>query len=125
MSVGTELLAKVEAVGARAKAVNGKIRVRTPNPLPDDLRESLRKHKEEVLAVLERLEPHPLTPEVLYRVRVFHDQLNQRPRPVPFFCLPDMIPQFGTCLSCGNELPQGNKIRCGLCVRAAHIVLEV
>jgi hypothetical protein len=32
-----EILVRVESLGVSARAVGGKIRVRTPKPLPDDL----------------------------------------------------------------------------------------
>ncbi len=52
MTVAHDLLRQVEAVGGLAEARGGKLRLKAPRPLPDELMNALRRHKAEVLAAL-------------------------------------------------------------------------
>jgi len=45
----------VEAAGGSAESVEGKIRLRAPEPLPQNLRDAIKSHKNEVLEVLKEL----------------------------------------------------------------------
>ncbi len=98
------------------------VRLAAPEPLPDDIRAALRAHKPEIVAALSAraLEED----EVARRVQAFREQMKTAPRWRPFMVLPGVKSEIGTCLSCGNALPEGREIRCALCVEAAHIVLE-
>lgn len=82
-------------------------------------------------------EPEPVTPsrqrlvdvvsdeetEVAWRADVMRPQVPPRGG-IPFLVARRLPVQPGCCHSCGDPKPPGHFVRCGLCIRAATLVLD-
>lgn len=124
LSLGHDLLARVSAAGGSVEELDGKIRLRAPEPLPDDLRAELREHKAEVLAALDGGKNPPIDPEVLRRAAMIREHLS-KPGPSLFFEMPGATIQEGRCLTCGGSPPTGRLgVRCRVCCAAARLAIE-
>jgi hypothetical protein len=129
-----ELVTEIRGLGfeLRADPIGQQILIRPPGALPVGLKERLREHKAEVLALLspltERLTPND--PEVMWRVAVMRRQVPPAPHAIGFLLarpeLRDAWRELGVdhCHSCGDPLPLGARVhivpRCAWCCRAAE-----
>ena len=92
----------------------GTLKVRAEAPLPEDLRGTLKRHKEEILA------------EVLGRTSVFREQAERFIRQgmaLPILALPEHQGGDG-CISCGVPVDR-RRFRCPVCTLAAELALDV
>lgn len=81
------------------------------------LAEAVLRRKPEVLVLL--AEEHG---EVAWRAAMMRRQV-QPGRSIPFLVVRACEISLGHCLSCGDALPPGNRVRCHWCVWAAQQVL--
>lgn len=92
----------------------GTLKVQAEAPLPEDLRNILKRHKQEILA------------EVGRRAAFFREQAETFIRQglaLPVLALPEHQSQDG-CLSCGSPLETG-RFRCAICALAVKMALDV
>jgi hypothetical protein len=133
-----EVLAELDRRELRAEVADG-TRLLIHGTIPPTLADHIRAHKAEMIAALSRkgrdhVPDVPSVVEIERRVTAFRQQLRewQATRPhdtaLPFFVLCDAI-EFptGTCVSCGDPVPERPAprlaLRCDACVLAAEVIL--
>ncbi|MFQ5930946.1 MAG: hypothetical protein ACE5MM_00920 [Nitrospiraceae bacterium] len=92
----------------------GTLKVRAEAPLPEDLLNTLKHHKKEILA------------EVLGRAAVFREQAERFIRhglALPILALPEQKGDEG-CVSCGSPVDRG-RFRCPVCSLAVGLALDL
>jgi hypothetical protein len=110
------VLAKARAVGLEVRAEADRLVVRGPR-LHEGIARQLLEQKPVVLALLVEEEA-----ALGWRVEAMRPQVPER-GPIPVLVAREVSTNPGHCLSCGDPLAPGRTIRCGLCVRAAQLVL--
>ncbi len=91
----------------------GTLKVQAEAPLPEDLRNTLKRHKQDILV------------EVTRRVAVFRNQAEvfiREGRALPILTLSEHQGREG-CISCGNTV-EGGCFRCSVCTLAVKLVLD-
>jgi len=91
----------------------GTLKVQAEAPLPEDLRNTLKRHKQDILA------------EVTRRVAVFRNQAEvfiREGRALPILTLSEHQGRKG-CISCGSSV-DGGGYRCAVCALAVKLALE-
>jgi hypothetical protein len=111
-----EVLREAQAAGLLIQAEGDRLLVRGPQRLQAVAQEVLR-HKLEILALLAT--EHD---EIAWRVTRMRGQA-QLGKPIPFLVARPGHAGSGQCLSCGEDLMQGERVRCQWCVRAVQQVL--
>lgn len=113
-----DMLHEARAAGLLIQADGDRLLVRGPKRLQAVAQEVLW-HKQELLEllVMER-------DEIAWRVASMHGQvLPGKPIPVLVARVSQASP--GQCVSCGDDLAPGERVRCQLCVRAAQQALDL
>jgi hypothetical protein len=114
----SDLLSELERRNIRIEAVGERIRFGPSRRVTARLRAALAQHKGQLLLLLASPDP-----DVSWRVAAMRPQVPLR-GPIPFLVArwSDLAP--GACLSCGDPLVEGRRVRCGPCVAAAEHVLQ-
>lgn len=110
------VLREAQAAGLVIQAEGDRLIVRGPRRLHAVAQEVLR-HKPEVLALLATERD-----EIAWRAARMQGQIRPE-KPIPVLVARVSHAGPGQCLSCGEELVPGERIRCQRCVRAAQQVL--
>jgi hypothetical protein len=121
--VALHVIEDIRALGIelRADETGEKLLFRPKSLMSLDLYRRLHEHKQEILAVLV-----PDDSEVAWRVVAMRPQVPVR-GPIPFLVARSSrlaVDAPGRCLSCGDALGEGQKMRCSPCVRAIQLVLD-
>ena len=111
------VLTEARAAGLEVRAEPGCLVVRGPRSL-ETVAHRLLERKGEVLALLAAE-----VDDVAWRVA------SMRPQGPPRGAIPVLVArreilQPGCCVSCGEHLPEGRKLRCSPCARAAWVVVH-
>lgn len=110
------VLREARAAGLLIQADGDRLLVRGPKRLQAMAQEVLR-HKREILAFLAAERD-----EIAWRAATMRGQILPG-KAIPFLVARACQAGPGKCLSCGEDLASGERVRCQWCVRAAQQVL--
>jgi hypothetical protein len=116
-STTVTILTEARAAGLEVRAERGRLVVRGPRSLKG-VAYRLLARKHEVLALLTAEDI-----EVAWRVAAMRPQVPQRGA-IPVLAARDVVSSPGYCISCGEPLPDGMRVRCAPCARATWVVLH-
>lgn len=115
-----EVLAELTRRGVEVVAVGDRLRFRPPSAITPDLRAALVEHKADLLRLLS-----PDDGEIRWRVDAMRPQVPRAGSIPVLLARPEASrAPTGTCLSCGDPLTEGQRIRCVPCVTAVEQVLN-
>lgn len=111
-----QVLKDARVAGLQVLAEDDRLIVRGPKRW-QELAETVLRHKPEILMLLAKERD-----EIAWRAEAMRCQVRPG-RPIPFLVARacEAIPEH--CLSCGEGLPSGHRVRCHWCVGAAQQVL--
>ena len=115
-----EILAELTRRGVAVVVEGDRLRFRPQRIVTPDLRAALVEHKADLLRLLGAGET-----DVCWRVEAMRSQVPRTGSIPVLLARPEAknAPR-GSCLSCGDLLAEGRRIRCALCVRAIEQVLN-
>jgi tubulysin polyketide synthase-like protein len=133
----SDLLTELHSRGVTVSLNGERLHVDAPaGTLTPDLRAALVAHKSALLTLL-RVEALKAAagPEVRWRLQAMQEQLTPGQPAMLLFARPDLQPEDGQCVSCGEPLPDPEpqpeggptlapRLRCDLCAHAAALALE-
>jgi hypothetical protein len=111
------VLAEARAAGLEVRTEPGRLVVRGPRSL-ETVAQRLLERKREVSALLTAEDA-----DVAWRVEAMRPQVPRRGA-IPVLVAWEGVPGPGCCVSCGEHLSDGLKLRCSLCARATWAVLH-
>ncbi len=114
-----QILTELERRGVELALDGNRLRFRPREAVTPDLRAAMAEHKDDLVRLV-AAEDH----EINWRVDAMRQQATPRGL-IPFLVARRNLPDaLGRCLSCGEDLVEGRRFRCGACVRAVERVLN-